>query len=137
MAVIPLVPTAPSLQLKMKKNWFASGDWNFICEVCGFKRKASDGLERWDGLMVCKPTLKPGCWETRHPQELIRPVPDQQKLPWTRPESTDTYVQLPNMTAGCTISNSQAVAGLAVAGCAIAGRDFGIRDSLADVEDFH
>jgi len=31
-------------------------------------------------------------WEPRHPQEMIRPIPDQNKLPWTRPEGTDVSV---------------------------------------------
>lgn len=71
----------------MKSTWWKSGDWNAICDVCGFKMKASTLKLRWDGLMVC-----PQDWEIRHPQELIRPIPDQSKLPWTRPEATDTFV---------------------------------------------
>lgn len=110
----------------MKTTHFTSGNWNFICEVCGFKRKATDGVERWDGLMVCKPTIKAGCWETRHPQELIRPIADQQKLPWTRPEASDTYIGPFAPDAGCTIITRQAVAGIGVAGCAIAGDDKGL-----------
>lgn len=42
--------------------------------------------------MVCRPSIKPGCWEPRHPQELIRPIPDDPKLPWTRPEPADRWV---------------------------------------------
>jgi len=37
--------------------------------------------------MVCS-----SCFEHRHPQELIRPVQDQHKLPWTQPEGTDISV---------------------------------------------
>lgn len=103
----------------MRSTWFTSGDWNFICDVCGFKRKASDGLERWDGLMVCAPTVKAGCWEIRHPQELIRPIPDQQKLPWTRPESVDIEINPFIGPLGiCTIENSQGAADYGVADCA-------------------
>lgn len=84
--------------------------------------------------MVCSPTVKKGCWEIRHPQEFIRPVPDQQKLPWTRPEATDSYL---NYDDGCTASGRQGVAGYGTAGCAVAGLDLGIRDTLVEVEEFH
>src|SRR5882672_12586146 len=110
----------------MKFTWWRSGSWNTICDVCGFKFKAEHLKQRWDGLMVC-----PEDWELRHPQELIRPIADQNKLPWTRPEATDNFSTLAN---GCTIMNSQAVAGVGVAGCMIAGRDLGIRPNLTDVE---
>ncbi len=113
----------------MKFTWWRSGSWNTICDVCGFKFKAEHLKQRWDGLMVC-----PEDWEIRHPQELIRPIQDQNKLPWTRPEATDTFLTFTN---GCTAIGSQAVAGLAVAGCAIAGRDLGIRNTIEDVEGFH
>ena len=64
----------------MSKTWWKSGDWNAICDVCGHKYKASQLKKRWDGLMVCDED-----WETRHPQEFIRPIKDMQKLPFTRP----------------------------------------------------
>jgi hypothetical protein len=101
----------------MRTTKFTSGDWNAICDVCGFKFKASQLVERWDGLMVCSKD-----WETRHPQELIRPIPDQQKLPWTRPEGTDTTV------LSCTVIGRQGVADLGVADCAICNLDLGFRD---------
>lgn len=98
----------------MKNTWWRSGDWNALCDVCGVKFKASDLRQRWDGLMVCKED-----WELRHPQELIRPIPDQQKLPWTRPEPTDNYLPV------CTVTGIQGIAGYGVAGCAVAGRRIG------------
>jgi hypothetical protein len=113
----------------MKTTWFKSGDWNAICDVCGFKHKASELKARWDGLMTC-----PRCWETRHPQEFLRAIPDQQKLPWTRPEAVDQFVTLSN---GCSVIGMQGVAGVGIAGCMIAGRDLGIRSTLSEIEDFH
>lgn len=65
----------------MRNTWWKSGQWNVLCDVCGFKFKNVDLKKRWDGLMVCEKD-----YEARHPQESIRPVPDQQKLPWTRPD---------------------------------------------------
>lgn len=107
----------------MKRNWFTSGDWNAVCDVCGFKRKASQLIQRWDGMMVCEPTVKQGCWEMRHPQELIRPIADQKPLPWTRPEATDQFVD-----ATCTVLGLQGIADYAIADCWIVEFDLGYRD---------
>ena len=72
--------------------------------------------------MVCKDD-----WEARHPEEFIRPIPDQQKLPWTRPEGSD------NVTATvCTPTGRQGLAGYGTAGCAIVGLDLGYR-GLIDI----
>lgn len=61
------------------------GDWNAICDVCGFKKKASELRKRWDGLMVCEDD-----WETRHPSDLYRfPTSTESIVPWTKPESSD------------------------------------------------
>lgn len=65
------------------------GDYNAICDVCGFEYKASKLRKRWDGLMVCKDD-----WETRHPQDLYRfPEGTESVVPWTRPEPTDNFVE--------------------------------------------
>jgi hypothetical protein len=32
------------------------------------------------------------CFETRHPQTLIRPPEDDPSVPWSRPEGTDVYI---------------------------------------------
>ena len=75
---------------------------------CGFKFKASDLRQRWDGLYVCQQDF-----EHRHPQELIRPIPDQVKLPWTRPEPDDVFIS----KMLCTLSGTSAVPGTAEPGC--------------------
>lgn len=67
----------------MSKNWkFVSGDWNFICDSCGQKKKASVGKLRWDGFRVC-----PDCFEMRHPQDFLRARVDNQSVPWSRPKA--------------------------------------------------
>jgi len=64
-------------------DYYLHGDWNFICDVCGFKFKASEGRRRWDGVYVCKKD-----YESRHPQEKRRGIKDTQNVEWTRPEAT-------------------------------------------------
>lgn len=89
-------------------NW---GDWNAICDVCGFKFKASQMKKRWDGLMVCHEDYEP-----RHPQDLIRVRGDRPDVPWTRPEGNDVFIG-----PACFLWDKSAYAGLAAAGCAQAG----------------
>lgn len=73
----------------MKHTWWKSGEWNALCDVCGFKFKDTELKLRWDGLMVCSKD-----WETRHPQELIRPLPTEKAPKWTRPEGTDQFISI-------------------------------------------
>lgn len=72
----------PRFHLKM-------GDWNAICDVCGFKFKASELRQRWDGRMVCELD-----WETRQPQDLIKVPKDDPSVPWTRPRPADEFVDV-------------------------------------------
>lgn len=67
------------------QNTLELGDWNTLCDVCGFKFKASDLKERWDGLMVCHDD-----WEPRHPSDFFRARKEDQSVPWSRPEDAGT-----------------------------------------------
>jgi hypothetical protein len=63
------------------------GDWNAVCQVCGFRFKGSELRKRWDGQRVCEKDF-----EVRHPSDLIRVPTDDSSVPWTSPESTDSFV---------------------------------------------
>lgn len=70
-------------------SYYKKGDWNAVCAICGTEYKASE--LRWNSQIqdwVCK-------WdfETRHPQERLRAVKEDQSVAWTRPEPTDVYAQ--------------------------------------------
>ena len=65
------------------QNTLVLGDWNAICDVCGFKFKASDLKQRWDNLMVCKDDF-----EYRHPEDFFRGFPDDPSIPWSRLDVT-------------------------------------------------
>jgi hypothetical protein len=65
-------------------DYLKTGDWNAICDECGFKFKASELRKRWDGYMVCKDDF-----EERHPQDFLKGVPDKQNVPWARPDSDE------------------------------------------------
>lgn len=71
----------------MARGWsYRPGDWNAICDSCGKKLKASELKKRWDGLMVCADDF-----EHRHPQDFIKPRSDKIYVPWSRPQSTDSF----------------------------------------------
>ena len=115
-------------------NYFESGSWKVICDVCGREFRAHQLTQRWDGLMVCKDD-----WEPRQPQDFVRGVADKIAPPWTRPDQTGlTLGNAGSGTGGggggggtnddgfigtvCDQTTSQGVAGVGVAGCAKAGQ---------------
>lgn len=69
------------------RNYYVHGDWNAICDRCGFQYKGSALREEWTGLMVCT-----SCWEPRHPQTLLRVRENDPTTPWSRPEPEDTFI---------------------------------------------
>lgn len=77
----------------MSRGWsYKSGEWNFVCDVCGKKLKAHEGKKRWDGFMVCQED-----WEPRQPLDFLRARADKISVPWTRPQPEDQFVVI-NLT---------------------------------------
>lgn len=74
------------------RNYFKLGDWNAICDGCGFKFKASQLRKRWDGMMMCEDD-----WEMRNPLDFLRPPNEHISTPWSRPEPPDSFVASPGM----------------------------------------
>lgn len=66
------------------------GDWNVVCQLSGFKCKASETVLRWDGLRVLRRFS-----EERQPQDFVRGVKDNPSVPWTSPEAPDTFITSP------------------------------------------
>jgi hypothetical protein len=96
-------------------DYYSSGNWNFICDLCGRKNKSSMAMFTWNGLYVCKHHR-----EIRNPQDFLRGVKDNQSVPWSRPyhpplcDNTEfPYVQV------CTLQGTNAIPGFALPGCAI------------------
>ena len=71
---------------------FEKGQWNVICDRCGFQYKARQLRAEWTGLRVCCGAGTSDCWEPRHPQEFVRGKADRQMPPWTRPGGEDRFV---------------------------------------------
>lgn len=65
------------------------GQWNALCDRCGVEYKARDLKDEWTGLKVCC-----HCWESRHPQTLLRVPHDEGSIPWSRPEPDDIFTSV-------------------------------------------
>ena len=68
-------------------TYYAPGEWNFICDLCGDIEKSSNGRKTWDNFYVCARHK-----ETRNPQDFVRGVRDNQTVPWTRSRAVDAFV---------------------------------------------
>ena len=68
------------------RDYYKHGDFNAICDVCGFKFKGSELKKRWDGVMVCEQD-----WEPRQQQDLIRGIKEDTSTPYSKPEATNIY----------------------------------------------
>jgi hypothetical protein len=95
----------------MPNNYFLSGEWNAICDVCGQKKKSHELQKRWDGLYVCSKD-----WETRHPQDFIKVRADKQVVEWNRPETVDMFVGV------CYPEGRSAIPNLSIPNCMIPSR---------------
>jgi hypothetical protein len=73
---------------------FEHGQFNVICDRCGFKYKSRQVRKEWTGLITCSGTGTHNCWEVRHPQEFVKGKPDRQAPPWVRPEQPDLDVSV-------------------------------------------
>lgn len=98
-----------SNQGKGYADYLELGDWNATCFECGRKGKASKMLKHWQGYYV-----HPEHYETRHPQDFVRSMPDHQTVEWSQPPSSE-------LIYFCSFNGRTAIAGFGIAGCAIAG----------------
>ena len=87
------------------KNYFKSGQWNVICDVCGWEFKSGEIKKRWDGLMVCSKDF-----ERDHPQKYLKVRETGIAVPFIR-EPNDVYLNV------CNIITSSAYADMGTADC--------------------
>ena len=71
---------------------FRSGDHYVICDICGFRRYASECRMQWDNLFVCADT----CYSPKHPQfQPPKPLHEKQTVEINRPEKEDKFITTP------------------------------------------
>jgi hypothetical protein len=92
-----------------RTDYYAEGDWNAMCSMCGRKRKASELVKNWKGQYRC-----PEHNEPREAQDFVKGIVEHPTPPWVQPIPADAYVGV------CTPNGQTAYAGSAVAGCAAA-----------------
>ena len=80
---------------------FVLGEWNVICDTCGFKYKSSQLRKTWEGWWVCEK-----CFESRHPQDFVRGKVDKQRVPWTAPDSAYSYETTTTKTTAGTVGDT-------------------------------
>jgi hypothetical protein len=77
----------------MQKTYWKRGEWNVICDRCGWKKKISQTTLAQDleskNLLVCN---RKGCLDEPQPQTYVRGVTDKQTVPLARPEAPDQFV---------------------------------------------
>ena len=102
----------------MSRNYYTSGQWNLICDVCGKKIKSGKSRHRWDGFVVCEKD-----YESRQPQDFVRARVDKITVPFTRPRPVDVFTNVSYIDTGnnsyCTIIGTQAIPSLGIPGCMI------------------
>lgn len=96
--------------IKSRADFYAPGDWNVVCYVCGWKYKASMMVKHWQGYYVC-----PKDWEARQPQDFVRGVADTQIPPWTQPFPGLIF------TPVCGAEDTTAIPYFATPGCVLPG----------------
>lgn len=69
---------------------YASGQYNFYCDLCGRKNKSGDAMKTWDNHYVCSHHK-----EVRNPQDFVKGVRDAPGLPWSRANSGDGSAYTP------------------------------------------
>ena len=72
-----------------RADYLKLGDYNALCDVCGFKFKASELKDRWDGAKVCASD-----WEPKHPSDMFRMPVTEGSVPWSRPEPETVEVSV-------------------------------------------
>ena len=100
----------------MHNTWYASSEWNAVCDRCGFEFKASELNLEWTGFRVCGK-----CLDHRHPLDYVRAPREDVAITNVRPEGVDAFTDITYTTAGCTPVGRTSTPGFAVPGCAIPG----------------
>jgi hypothetical protein len=66
-----------------RKDYYSHGNYNVICDLCGQKFKATELTMQWNYLFTCST-----CYEPRNPQDFVKGIRDDMKVPIARPDAT-------------------------------------------------
>lgn len=77
-----------------RANFYKPNTNNVECDRTGFKVKADETRQEWNGFVVRKKSF-----ERRQPQDLLRGFPDRQQPAISRPGTGDNFLELTDVTA--------------------------------------
>lgn len=63
-------------------NWYATGEYNFACDICGSVFKSGEMFRGYGenlDAVVCRM-----CYTPQQPQDFVRVLPDNQSVPVSR-----------------------------------------------------
>jgi len=89
----------------MKKIGWPGHGWKVTCHRCGIQYPSTEIQKEWTGLLVCGT-----CFETRHPQTLIK-VRGEKAFPTFVSKDSDITVGI------CNVATNSAFADLGTADC--------------------
>lgn len=69
-------------------DYYADGEWNLVCSMCGRKMKSHEAIKNWQGMW-----RHVRCNEPRQVQDFVRAVPDDQTVPFSQPPAIN-YIQI-------------------------------------------
>ena len=77
------------------------GDWNAICDICGWKFKASQLRLTWNNLRVCEADF-----ETRNLQDVLKASKEKITIPYSSPETDDQFVAVTYAAASVGVQDN-------------------------------
>lgn len=88
------------------EDFFAPGDWNIICSICGTKLKAGEAVQNWQGMW-----RHPKCNEPRQPQDFVMPLPQKEmSIPFTQKDGDPNIIAPAFPASGVNVTNTFAFA---------------------------
>jgi hypothetical protein len=69
------------------KDYYSHGNYNVICDLCGQKHKSTEVRMQWNNLLACNT-----CFEPRNPQDFVKGIRDDQRVPIARPDSNPKFI---------------------------------------------
>lgn len=97
-----------------RSDYYADGQYNVYCDLCGRKAKSSEVEKTWDNHYVCRHHK-----EVRNPQDFIRGIRDNQTVPFVRAQPAYTFVG-----PTCTPPTSSSIPGYAGPGCSVPAKPY-------------
>lgn len=77
----------------MSRDYYAQGQYNMICDRTGQKMKSSEARREWNGFIVHHSVFL-----ERHPQDYVKPVPQEPAPKNLRPRAERTYLATNEVT---------------------------------------